>query len=798
MHKNLKKNDILSLPVLPLRGLTVFPYMTLPFDVMRPKSIRALEEAMERDQLIMLVSQLDATTDHPLSDELYNIGTISKVKQFLRLPGENIRVLVEGLYRGKILEYTSTEPFFEANIEQFDIEEVLETEVIALDNVFEDGVDVFDAPLSIEEEALKRQMLSFFSEYADITGRVQPEAFSTVSAISDNASLADTIAAHMPLKTEQKQEILEELDGNKRLEKLLKILVSEIQIARIEKGIHDKVRSQIDKMQKDYYLREQIKVIQCELGEKDGIAGEVDELRAKAKTADLSTEAASKVEKELDRMLKMPPGSAETGVIRTYVEWVLDLPWKKEKESNIDLDVAQKILDEDHYGLDKVKDRIVEFLAIKIMQKTLKGPILCLVGPPGVGKTSIARSIARAINRKYVRMSLGGVKDESEIRGHRRTYVGAMPGRIISAVKQAGSRNPLILLDEIDKMSSDFRGDPSSAMLEVLDGEQNFSFRDHYLELAYDLSDVMFITTANSLDTIPRALLDRMEIIQLSSYTEEEKLQIAMRHLVQKQVKEHGLKKSMITFKEDAMRDIINFYTREAGVRNLERQIANICRKSARLIVTGKQKSITVNTKMVEEFLGGRRFSYDKINEVDQVGVATGLAWTSVGGDTLSIEVNIMKGNGKLELTGQLGDVMRESAKAAISFVRSRALELGIDPDFSEKTDIHIHVPEGATPKDGPSAGITLATAIISALTNNPVRRDVAMTGEITLRGRVLPIGGLKEKVIAAHRAGISTIIMPLENKKDLEDIPQNVKDHLNFVSASNMEQVIASAFHLA
>ncbi|MEI6602584.1 MAG: endopeptidase La [Clostridia bacterium] len=781
MHKKLHSVDIFKLPVLPLRGLTVFPFMTLPFDVMRPKSIRALEEAMEKDQLVMLVSQIDPTVDHPLTEESYRVGTISKVKQFLRLPGENIRVLVEGLYRGKILDYTSTEPYFEANVEQFDVEEV-------------DDEEEAVTPLSVEAEALKRQLLSFFGEYAEITGRVQPEAFTSMASIADNASLADTIASHMPLKTEQKQEILEEFDGNLRLEKLLKILVAEIQIAQIEKGIHDKVRSQIDKMQKDYYLREQMKVIQSELGEKEGVAGEVDELRKKMLTAGLSKEAADKVEKELDRLLKMPPGSAETGVIRTYVEWVLDLPWNKTSEEKLDLTAAQKILDEDHYGLDKVKERIIEFLAIKVMQKSLKGPILCLVGPPGVGKTSIAKSIARAINRHYVRMSLGGVKDESEIRGHRKTYVGAMPGRIIAAVKQAGTKNPLILLDEIDKMSSDYRGDPASAMLEVLDSEQNFSFRDHYLELAFDLSDVMFLTTANSTDTIPRALLDRMEVIQISSYTEEEKLQIAMNHLVQKQRLAHGMKKSQISFQEDAVRDIINYYTREAGVRSLERQLANICRKAARLIVSGEKKSITVNAKAVATFLGARKFAYDRANAQDQIGIATGLAWTAVGGDTLSIEVNVMKGKGKVELTGQLGDVMQESAKAAISFVRSRVEALGIDPAFAETTDIHVHVPEGATPKDGPSAGITLATAIISALSNKPVRNDVAMTGEITLRGRVLPIGGLKEKVIAAHRAGIKTVIIPAENQKDLEEIPANIRDKMTFVIASTMDQVLATA----
>ena len=598
----------------------------------------------------------------------------------------------------------------------------------------------------------------------------------------------------MVIKLEDKQRILNERSPKKRMEKLLRILVNEIEILEVEKNINRKVRQQIDKSQREYYLREQLKAIQNELGEGAQQSDEIEEYREKIMKLGLPQEAENKALKELDRLSKMHSSSAESGVIRTYLDWIVELPWNEKTEENLNLSDAEKILDQDHYGLTKVKERMVEYLAIRKLKNSLKGPIICLAGPPGVGKTSIVRSIAKALNRNYVRMSLGGVRDEAEIRGHRRTYVGAMPGRIIKAIRQAGSKNPLILLDEIDKMSNDFRGDPASALLEVLDAEQNREFHDHYLDMPFDLSDVMFITTANYKDAIPRPLLDRMEVIDISGYVEEEKVQIAKRHLIPKQVKNHGLKPSEIRFDENAVRDIINYYTREAGVRNLERQISTVCRKVARLIVSGEKKSVRITAKNLDKYLGRKIFLYDKANEKDEVGIARGLAWTPVGGDTLCIEVNLMPGDGALELTGQLGDVMKESARIARSYVRSIAEMIGIEKDFHKKYDMHIHVPEGAIPKDGPSAGITLATAMISALTNIPVKRNVAMTGEITLRGKVLPIGGMKEKVLAAHRAGIDTILYPEENEKDIEEIPKNVIDKLNLISVSSMDQVLKNA----
>lgn len=762
------------LPLLPLRGLTVFPHMILTFDVGRVKSINALDEAMMNNQLIFLTTQKDAKDDSPDVDDIYNVGTISRVKQLLRLPGNTIRVLVEGLTRAEVTNYIQTEPFF--------IAEVVERSVPA------------GRKKNITDEAMRRKVVSTFEEYAKLSGKISPETVSSISSIEEIGQLSDLVASNMHLRIEQKQDILNEFHPGRRMEKLLELLLSEIEILEVEKDISMRVRKQIDKMQREYYLREQIKAIQSELGDKDGIAGEVEEYRKKLEKMDLPEEAENKVRKELDRLQKTPAGSAESAVIRTYLDWIFDLPWGKKTEVMIDLDKAGAILEEDHYGLEKVKERILEYLAVLKLTNNLKGPILCLVGPPGVGKTSIAKSIARALNRNYVRMSLGGVRDEAEIRGHRRTYVGAMPGRIINALKQAGSSNPLILLDEIDKMSSDFRGDPASAMLEVLDSEQNFAFRDHYLELSVDLSDVLFLTTANTLDTIPRPLLDRMEVITISGYTEEEKVQIAQRYLLKKQLRAHGLRKRNLRIGEDTIRSIINYYTREAGVRNLEREIANLCRKAARALVSGNKKSVTITPSNIEKYLGARRFRYDKANEKDEVGLATGLAWTPVGGDTLAIEVTIMDGSGKLELTGQLGDVMKESAMAAVSFIRSKAELLGIDTEFHKKYDIHIHVPEGATPKDGPSAGITLATAMVSALTGRAVRKNVAMTGEITLRGRVLPIGGVKEKVLAAHRAGIDTVVLPSENRKDVDDIPDNVKSRLNFIFVDEMDTVLNTA----
>lgn len=771
MKKTIKKQ---ALPLLPLRGLTVFPYMILTFDVGREKSIKALDEAMINNQLIFLVTQKDAKNDAPDEEDIYRVGTISRVKQLLRLPGDTIRVLVEGVSRAEISELVQTEPFFVAEV----------TEKFM----------TLDEGHRVEAEALKRRVLSIFEEYVKLSSKVSSDTLISVMSIEDIGQLSDVITSNIFLKVEQKQEIMNEFHPFVRLEKLLALLMREIEILEVEKNINARVRKQIDKMQKEYYLREQIKAIQTELGEKEGVTGEVEEYREKLEKAGLPEEAEKKVLKELDRLVKMPSGSAEGSVIRTYLDWIFDLPWSIRTEEIIDLKRAEDILEEDHYGLEKVKERIVEYLAIRKLRNNLKGPILCLVGPPGVGKTSIAKSIARALNRNYVRMSLGGVRDEAEIRGHRRTYVGSMPGRIIAALKQAGSKNPLILLDEIDKMSSDFRGDPASAMLEVLDGEQNFAFRDHYLELAFDLSDVMFLTTANSLETIPRPLLDRMEIISISGYTEEEKVNIALKYLVGKQIEAHGLKKKNLRIDEAVVRGVINFYTREAGVRSLEREIAAICRKAARNLVSSGKKSVTVTAASLEKYLGTRKFRYDKVNEKDETGIATGLAWTPVGGDTLSIEVNIMEGSGKLELTGQLGDVMKESARAAMSFIRSRAEQLNIERDFHSKFDIHIHVPEGAIPKDGPSAGITLATAMVSALSGMPVRKNVAMTGEITLRGRVLPIGGLKEKVLAAHRAGIDTIVVPVDNRKDVDDIPENVRKKLKFIYASNMDTVLSTA----
>ncbi len=769
-----EKKQKKQLPLLPLRGLTVFPFMTLYFDVGRDKSIKALEEAMINDQLIFLVAQKDASADSPGADDIYSIGTVSKVKQLLKLQGDTIRVLVEGINRAEIKKIVQDDPFF--------IAEVVETRVEEEDFV------------ENEVEALKRRLVSAFEDYVKLSGKVSPDTALSVVEISNISQVSDIIANNIPLKVEQKQAILSEFHPLRRVEKLLEILYQETEILEIEKDINSKVRKQIDKLQKEYYLREQMKAIQTELGDREGIAGEVEEYKDKLKSAGLPEEVEKKVHKELDRLLKMPQGSAEGGVIRTYLDWIFDLPWSKSTQEHIDLKSAEEILEKDHYGLTKVKERIIEYLAVQKLKNSLKGPILCLVGPPGVGKTSIAKSIAKALNRNYVRISLGGVKDESEIRGHRRTYVGSMPGRIISALKQAGSNNPLILLDEIDKMSSDFRGDPASAMLEVLDSEQNFAFRDHYMELPFNLSNALFLTTANTLDTIPRPLLDRMEIINLSSYTEEDKANIAMKYLLPKQIKLHGLTTKNIRLDEGTVRDIINYYTREAGVRNLEREIGSVCRKVAKVIVSESKKSVTVNRNNLEKFLGVKRFRFDYAGEKDEIGIATGLAWTPVGGDTLSIEVNLMQGNGKLELTGHLGDVMKESAKAAMSFIRSRCTELKIDEKFHEKNDIHIHVPEGAIPKDGPSAGITLATAMVSALSGLPVNRKVAMTGEITLRGRVLPIGGLKEKVLAAHRAGIETIILPVDNEKDIEEIPQNVRQSLNFICASEMDTVLENA----
>lgn len=762
------------LPMLPLRGLTIFPYLVLHFDVGRARSIAALEEAMVNNQEIFLVTQKDIKIEEPEIDDIYEVGTISKIKQLLKLPGETIRVLVEGLERAKILEYTKEEPFFEV---------VLAT-----------PVKYDKAELELQMEAVSRKVISSFEDYVKLSNKISPETLLTVNNLEDPERLADVIAANVLVRTEDKQKVLEAFHPVERLETLYEIMIREIEILKIENKINLRVKKQVDKLQREYYLREQLKAIQKELGESDGIAGEIEEYQEKIEKADLPDEAHEKAIRELNRLSKMGPGSAEGTVIRTYLDWILDLPWNVETEDNLDLKRAARILDEDHYGLEKVKERVIEYLAVRQMTKNMKGPILCFVGPPGVGKTSIAKSIARALNRRFVRMSVGGVRDEAEIRGHRRTYVGAIPGRIISSIRQAGSKNPVFLLDEIDKMSHDFRGDPASALLEVLDAEQNFAFRDHYLDLPFDLSKVMFLTTANTLDTIPRPLLDRMEVIQISGYTEEEKLNIASKYLIPKQMKEHGMPEKSLIMSETTVRDIINYYTREAGVRNLERQISAICRKAARRILETGNASVRVTSSNLRKYLGPPRFHYDKAEENNSVGLVTGLAWTSVGGDTLSIEVTTMAGTGKLVLTGQLGDVMKESARAGFSFIRSRAKQFGLEEDFHEKMDIHIHIPEGAIPKDGPSAGITMTTAVISALTEIPARGEVAMTGEITLRGRILPVGGLKEKILAAHRAGIKKVLIPYENRRDLDEIPDNVKKKVEIVPVETMDEVLSHA----
>lgn len=760
------------LPLLPLRGILVFPYMVIHLDVGREKSVQAIEEAMINERLIFLATQKEAQTDDPGEEDIFTVGTVAEVKQLLKLPGGTIRVLVEGIARAEIKEYVSKDPYFKVEIDQYSEEFAKNPQV----------------------EALMRNLVTQFEQYVKLSKKIPPETVVTVVNLEEPGRLADIVASHLTLRIEDKQEILEAIDIVKRLEKLCAIVARELEIVELERKINVRVRKQMEKTQKEYYLREQIKAIQRELGEKDDRMAEGEELREKIAKAKLPKEVEEKALKELERLEKMPPMAAEAAVVRNYLDWLLALPWSKGTRDRLDINLAETILDEDHYGLKIVKERILEYLAIRKLAKKMKGPILCFVGPPGVGKTSLGRSIARALERKFVRISLGGVRDEAEIRGHRRTYVGAMPGRIIQGMKTAGSKNPVFLLDEIDKMSMDFRGDPSSALLEVLDPEQNNTFSDHYIEAPYDLSNVMFITTANVQHNIPRPLQDRMEIIYISGYTEVEKVQIALRHLLPKQIKEHGLNDSMVQISENTIKRVIREYTRESGVRNLERNIASLCRKAAKHIVSGKSEKVKITAQNLEQFLGKPRFRYGMAEQEDQVGVATGLAWTEVGGDTLAIEVTIYKGNGKLTLTGKLGDVMKESAQASYSYVRSRAAELGIKEEMFEKFDIHVHVPEGAIPKDGPSAGITLAIALASALTNREIRHDVAMTGEITLRGRVLPIGGLKEKVLAAHRAGIKIVMFPVDNKKDLEEIPNNVKKQLELIPVEHMDQVLKIA----
>ncbi|MEQ3590890.1 endopeptidase La [Bacillus albus] len=759
-------------PLLPLRGVLVYPTMVLHLDVGRDKSIQALEQAAMDENIIFLAMQKEMNIDDPKEDDIYSVGTVAKVKQMLKLPNGTLRVLVEGLHRAEVVEFIEEE-----NVVQVSIKTVTE-----------------EVEADLEEKALMRTLLEHFEQYIKVSKKVSNETFATVADVEEPGRLADLIASHLPIKTKQKQEILEIISVKERLHTLISIIQDEQELLSLEKKIGQKVKRSMERTQKEYFLREQMKAIQTELGDKEGKGGEVEELREKIEQSGMPEETMKAALKELDRYEKLPASSAESGVIRNYMDWLLALPWTEATEDMIDLAYSEEILNKDHYGLEKVKERVLEYLAVQKLTNSLKGPILCLVGPPGVGKTSLARSIATSLNRNFVRVSLGGVRDESEIRGHRRTYVGAMPGRIIQGMKKAKSVNPVFLLDEIDKMSNDFRGDPSAALLEVLDPEQNHNFSDHYIEEPYDLSKVMFVATANTLSSIPGPLLDRMEIISIAGYTELEKVHIAREHLLPKQLKEHGLRKGNLQVRDEALLEIIRYYTREAGVRTLERQIAKVCRKAAKIIVTAERKRIVVTEKNVVDLLGKHIFRYGQAEKTDQVGMATGLAYTAAGGDTLAIEVSVAPGKGKLILTGKLGDVMKESAQAAFSYIRSRAEELKIDPNFHEKNDIHIHVPEGAVPKDGPSAGITMATALISALTGIPVSKEVGMTGEITLRGRVLPIGGLKEKTLSAHRAGLTKIILPAENEKDLDDIPESVKENLTFVLASHLDEVLEHA----
>ncbi|ALA54447.1 endopeptidase La [Shouchella clausii] len=759
-------------PLLPLRGVLIFPGTIMHLDVGREKSVKALEEAKSNGHHLFLATQKETTLDDPQQEDLYKIGTFAKINQASKLSNGTVRIQVEGIQRGEITSFK-------------DYGDVLVVDV-SLFEVKREG--------DIESEALMRTLLSMYEQFAKQSKRASQETVNSLRETTDPELFSDTVAANLTLKLTQKQELLELIDVNKRLHKLIERLGNEQEVLGLERKIGQRVKKAMEKTQKEYYLREQMKAIQKELGDREGRTGEIAELREKIDAAGMPEHVYEKAIKELGRYEKMPANAGESSILRTYLDWLIQLPWKNETEDELDVGRAEAILNEDHYGLDKVKERVLEYLAVRQLTKSMKGPILCLAGPPGVGKTSLARSIARSLNREFVRMSLGGVRDEAEIRGHRRTYVGAMPGRLIQGMKRAGTINPVFLLDEIDKMAQDFRGDPASALLEVLDPEQNSTFSDHYLEEAYDLSKVMFVTTANNIATIPGPLLDRMEIISIPGYTELEKLEIAQSYLLPKQVSEHGLKKSTLQAKPEALKKVIRYYTREAGVRGLERQLATLCRKAAKMIVMNERKRVVLTEKMVETMLGKPRFRYGMAEVEDQVGAATGLAYTSAGGTTLAIEVSAVPGKGKLTLTGKLGDVMKESAQAAFSYIRSRSKELEIDPGFNEKTDIHIHVPEGATPKDGPSAGITMATALISALTGRKVDREVGMTGEITLRGRVLPIGGLKEKAMSAHRAGIRTIIIPKDNERDVDDIPESVRKELKIVSVSHLDEVLKVA----
>ncbi|RME16589.1 MAG: endopeptidase La [Bdellovibrio sp.] len=783
-----------ELPLLPLRDLIIFPHMMMPLFVGREKSINALEEAMSHQTDIVLAAQKDPKTNTPQPEEIYRVGTVGTIIQLLRLPDGTVKVLVEGKQRVQIEDYVSTDGFFKVKVKP--VEEKISDET--------------------EVKALMRSVKSTFESYVKLNKRIPPEILMRVSSIEDPSELADIIVAQLNLKLEDKQKILEIFDVGQRLEQLLAQMTGEIEILEVEKKIRGRVKKQMERSQKEYYLNEQMQAIQKELGEKDDYQKEIEELQERLAKKKMSKEARKKVEKEIKKLKMMSPMSAEAAVVRNYIDWMLDLPWYEYSKEKHDLQEARKILDEDHWGLEKVKERILEHLAVQALTDKIRGPILCLVGPPGVGKTSLARSVARALNRPFSRISLGGVRDEAEIRGHRKTYVGAMPGKIIQAMRKSEYGNPLLLLDEIDKMSMDFRGDPSSALLEVLDPEQNKNFQDHYLEVDYDLSKVMFITTANSLHPIPRPLLDRMEVIQLEGYTEEEKFQIAKKYLIPKQIEMHGLKDYKVSFTDSAVRELIRSYTKEAGVRNLERQIANVCRKVAKEIVESEIKQTTkegfegkktkskkvkssyrVTPAKVKELLGPPKFKYGKIEGQNEIGLTNGMAWTEVGGDLLPVEATVVPGKGKFTITGQLGDVMKESCAAAMSYVRSRGPLFGFDSDYFSTIDVHIHAPEGAIPKDGPSAGIAIATSIVSAITKIPVKRTVAMTGEITLRGRVLAIGGLKEKILAAHRGGIKTIICPKENEKDLKDVPKSVLKDLKVILVDHVDQVLVNALDI-
>jgi ATP-dependent Lon protease len=764
------------LPLLPLRDIVVFPHMVVPLFIGRDKSVAALEAALANDRLIFLAAQKDASTNEPVEGDIYRIGTVAHIVQILKLPDGTVKVLVDGRFRARLLHFLPNDRFFQVSVEELPIER------------YEGAIT----------EALVRNVVASFENYAKLSKKIPSEVMVQLGSPDDPAKLADTVAAHLPVKLSDKQAVLELPTTRERMEKLLALLDAEIEILEIEKRIRGRVKKQMEKTQKEFYLNEQMRAIQKELGQGDEGRSELDELEEKVKKKKMSKEAQQKAEKEIKKLRLMSPMSAEATVSRNYIDWLISIPWQERTEDKLDLEAAEKVLNEDHYGLEKVKERILEYLAVRKLVTKLKGPILCFVGPPGVGKTSLAKSIARATERKFVRMSLGGVRDEAEIRGHRRTYIGALPGKIMQQMKKAGTVNPVFLFDEVDKMSMDFRGDPSAALLEVLDPEQNNSFNDHYLDVDYDLSNVMFLTTANTLHGIPPALQDRMEIIRIPGYTEVEKLHIAIDHLLPKKTEEHGLPVEKISFSPAAILHVIRYYTREAGVRNLERELASILRKIAREIVKEKGAGkVRVAPQSVRRYLGVARYRYGEAEEKRQIGLATGLAWTEFGGELLLIEAAIMPGKGNLKVTGKLGEVMQESAHAALSYIRTRAEIMNLEKDFYQKIDIHIHVPEGAIPKDGPSAGITMATALASALLRVPARNDLAMTGEITLRGRILPIGGVKEKLLAAHRGGIKTVILPAENEKDLAEIPGKIKKNLKIIFVRHMDEVISAAIEM-